>query len=196
MIELYPENDARREVSALCTACLAAPVARRIDFSRERVSLTIGRHKPIPDPPASIIASTPEEPAGAIGGNNGASVACVIAVAEVDGLRRLRGWTPTRGRAAGGAAARDSARVSSAAAIPSDRCRSAVRRAGVALVVVPRSRAHAAASGCQEHHDHDPSDRSHRSHSTTLGVLEPPRWLRQATASGVLSFRTDVVTTS
>ena len=188
MIELHPENDARREVSALCTARLAASVSRRIDFSRERVSLTIGCHKPIPDPPASIIASVPEEPAGAVGGNDRASVACVIAVAEVDGLRRLRGWTPTRRRAARGPAARTCSRVSSATAVPSERCRSAVRRTGVALLVVARSRAHAAASGCQEHHDHDSSDRSHRSHSTTLGVLEPSRSLRQAKASGVLSF--------
>jgi hypothetical protein len=81
MIELHPENDARREVSALCAARLGAPVSRRIDFSRESVSFSIGCHKPIPDPPASITASTPEEPAGAVGGNDGASVACVIAVA-------------------------------------------------------------------------------------------------------------------
>jgi hypothetical protein len=81
MIELHPEYDACHEVSAVCTACFAAVITRRIDFSRACVALTIGGHPPVPDSPATLTASAPEEPAGVVDGNEGPSVVSVIAIA-------------------------------------------------------------------------------------------------------------------
>jgi hypothetical protein len=136
MIKLYPERNARREVRACDTVCLGAGVARRIDFSIERVALTIGRHEPVPDLPANVTASVPEEPArGDTRGNGGSSVARVVAIAEVDGLRHLRGSAARSSGAAGAAGDPACSHVGSAAASPCVRRGSAIGRASVALLV-------------------------------------------------------------